>query len=1094
MKKRINNSLKIILDSNENKIYVYKSCDFDDLYAVANELRNNSKDIFVFYPDEKPECLYDIYSYTQDNFPFLLVNFKSKSAFMCYEQLLILANFINLSNLKNKAVILEDNFIRYKHLAFNEKYVISKIKKKKFEDDDEISLIKSLYDYRIEKFLNGESFIYDYLDENIIADLKYEVKNIFASNIDDINIVKGSIEKINADNPVVYLYQKLSEKSNYDIKCDEFFTCFEDNKFLEYIEKEKPDSAVIIGEEYFLKKHKNVFNLWKMVYSETNFKFMDCSDEEENYDIDFMPYLNKYWNSNKFRNYKIYDFDNNEELIDITQDDILKNIMNQIYRCKRGKQWQDIFFIASTGSGKSLLYELPSIILEEEKDMVLVISPLISLMKDQIYHLRNDMGIKFAACINSDLSFDEREEVLRGIREKRYSLIYVSPEFLQVSYNMLEILQERELGLVVVDEAHCVTNWGKEFRTDYGYLGDYIERLKKMKNKYFPILALTATAVYKGELGTVDEIMMMLHFNDDRKVYFCDVKRDNIEININRMSIENEDYQTKKEDITLKEIKSLVMQNKKAIVYTLWKSHAHKLYDLLDKDVKKKTALYLGDTSAEDRSEAEKKFKNNEINVMIATKAFGMGVDIDNIEKVYHYTLTGNVCDYVQEIGRAARSKNIRGTAYTYFTDKDFQYYRKLKGMSRPTNYQLSMILNKINQEYRYQSRKNKRCREINIPLESLAFAFTEKDRKLVEQKIRQALFLLEKDLNGAIKVYPKDDYSWYYCTVKEEMRENFIKEYKEYIDISNIVSKESNKRFEKTYKWNPCEVSDIGDIFSLNLSDYWQNKEKYLSFRNVKRKFFNGELFDDKYEVSPRVKISIILLNGYDETLNILKNYVENLEGILKIIKKQGRYVPRKKVEDIIKNYFRENIESYSEEIFSKTKHILFNLLSHSSDENSKIGYKLIVIKKVYTENVNESSEKISVTGFTDRLQQLITAFKERFEGNTYFEKYIVPPFVKHDNHCTEFTTITMDLAYMLEILNLAKFQLQGGKLPSVNVHIFHPMEIYKTKYRNKLLKDMRERDEKEMKVMYQIINAENSDARWKKIEDYFLGDISVE
>lgn len=605
MRERINNTLKIILDNAEANIYVYKSSDFDDLYTICNKLRSN-KDIFTFYPDEKPECLYDIYDYTQENFPFILVKCKSKPVFLCYEQLIMLTNFINISILKNKIIILEDNFIRYRHLAFNENYIIAKLKKKKIQDDEEISIINNIYDYRIEKSLNGESFIYDYMDANIFGNFKsYEIKNIFKKDPKNIEVLIKSIEELNRNNVIVY----LSEKLNYDIKCDEFFTAFEDDKFLRYIEKEKPNNVVIVGEDNFIQKHRYMFNLWSRIYNDTVFQFIDYSENEEEYDIDFKTYLEKYWKSDKFRNYKIYDFCDNEKLVDISQEEILKYIMTQVYRCKNKGQWNDIFFIASTGSGKSLLYQLPSIILEEDKDMVLVISPLIALMKDQIYHLRNDMGIKFAAYINSELSFDEREEVLRGIKEKRYSLVYVSPEFLQVSYNMSEILKERELGLVVVDEAHCVTNWGKEFRTDYGYLGDYIERLKKKENKKFPILALTATAVYKGELGTVREIMSLLHFNDDGKIFFCNVKRNNIKIDINKISIENEDYQIKKEDLTLKEVKSLVSRNKKAIVYTLWKSHAHKLYALLDKDIKNKVSLYLGDTKAEDRSEAEKNLK-----------------------------------------------------------------------------------------------------------------------------------------------------------------------------------------------------------------------------------------------------------------------------------------------------------------------------------------------------------------------------------------------------------------------------------------------------------------------------------------------------
>ena len=282
MRERINNTLKIILDNNEAIIYVYKSSNFDDLYSMCTELKNN-KDIFVFYPEEKPHCLYDLYDFTQEKYPFLLVNCKNKAVFLCYEQMLMLSNFVNLSSLKNKIIILEDNSIRYKHLAFNEEYIINKLKKKKIEEDDEISIINNIYDYRIEKFLNGESLIYDYLDANVISNLKYEIKDIFNKEFVDIKVVKSSIEDINKDNSVVY----LSQKSNYDIKCDDLFTVYEDNKFLEFIEKEKPSKIVIIGEEYFIQKNKDIFNLWKDLYIETKFEFMDCTENEEVYDVDF---------------------------------------------------------------------------------------------------------------------------------------------------------------------------------------------------------------------------------------------------------------------------------------------------------------------------------------------------------------------------------------------------------------------------------------------------------------------------------------------------------------------------------------------------------------------------------------------------------------------------------------------------------------------------------------------------------------------------------------------------------------------------------------------------------------------------------------
>src|SRR5690606_18862515 len=156
--------------------------------------------------------------------------------------------------------------------------------------------------------------------------------------------------------------------------------------------------------------------------------------------------------------------------------------------------------------GKSLLFQIPAIhLMRQYKAVTIVITPLIALMNDQVEQLTNERDVEGVTFINSDITPNEKEKRISKIKNGEISILYISPEFFLANSIESIIGSERKIGLLVVDEAHLVTTWGRDFRADYWFIGGYIERIRK-ENK-FPILCLTATAVYMGTEDMVNDTL-----------------------------------------------------------------------------------------------------------------------------------------------------------------------------------------------------------------------------------------------------------------------------------------------------------------------------------------------------------------------------------------------------------------------------------------------------------------------------------------------------------------------------------------------------------------------------------------------------------
>lgn len=301
------------------------------------------------------------------------------------------------------------------------------------------------------------------------------------------------------------------------------------------------------------------------------------------------------------------------------QENIITSIINK----------EDVLAIMPTGGGKSICYQVPALCLD---GITIVISPLISLMKDQVDALKT-MGVK-ASLINSSLSNSEYSEVLEAIENDECKIIYIAPERLD-SMEFVSIIREKNISQVAIDEAHCVSQWGHDFRVSYKKIPYFINRLEKR-----PIVtAFTATA--SNEVR--EDIVRILDLHSPA-VYITGFDRENLSINIVKSSSKNK--------YTLDYVEN--HKNESGIIYASTRKEVESIYEgLLKRNYS--VAKYHAGLSNEARKEYQEHFINDDVKIMVATNAFGMGIDKPNIRWVLHYNMPQSIENYYQEIGRAGR-------------------------------------------------------------------------------------------------------------------------------------------------------------------------------------------------------------------------------------------------------------------------------------------------------------------------------------------------------------------------------------------------------------------------------------------------------
>lgn len=364
---------------------------------------------------------------------------------------------------------------------------------------------------------------------------------------------------------------------------------------------------------------------------------------------------------------------------------------------------KSILAVFPTGGGKSITFQLPALMSgENSKGLTVVISPLQSLMKDQVDNLeKND--ITDAVTINGLLDPVERAKSFERVEDGTASILYISPEALR-SRTIERLILGRKIARFVIDEAHCFSSWGQDFRVDYLYIGDFIKSIqeKKKLEDGIPVSCFTATAKQK----VIEDIRS--YFKEklslDLELYVSKTSRTNLRYKVYEKESEDEKYQA---------LRNLIEEkNCPTIIYVSRTKNADKLADRLKGDGFK-AKLYHGKMDVKVKTANQIAFAQGEIPIMVATSAFGMGVDKKDIGMVIHYEISDSLENYIQEAGRAGRGENTVADCFVLFNEEDLSKHFILLNQTKLSIKEIQQVWKAIKDITRFRSNVSNSALEI---------------------------------------------------------------------------------------------------------------------------------------------------------------------------------------------------------------------------------------------------------------------------------------------------------------------------------------------------------------------------------------------
>ena len=364
---------------------------------------------------------------------------------------------------------------------------------------------------------------------------------------------------------------------------------------------------------------------------------------------------------------------------------------------------KSILAVFPTGGGKSITFQVPALMSgEATKGLTVVISPLQSLMKDQVDNLEK-IGITEVVTINGLLDPVERTKSFERVEDGSATILYISPESLR-SKTIERLISGRKIVRFVIDEAHCFSSWGQDFRVDYLYIGDFIRQLQEKKNieDGIPVSCFTATAKQK----VIEDIRE--YFKEklslDFELYTSKTSRTNLQYKVLEKSEGEEKYQAARDLVEEK--------NCPTIIYVSRTRKAYLLAERLTKDGFS-AKPYHGKMDKQEKSENQDAFINGETQVIVATSAFGMGVDKKDVGMVIHYEISDSLENYIQEAGRAGRDESIVADCFVLFNEEDLSKHFILLNQTKLSIKEIQQIWKAIKDITRFRSKVSNSALEI---------------------------------------------------------------------------------------------------------------------------------------------------------------------------------------------------------------------------------------------------------------------------------------------------------------------------------------------------------------------------------------------
>ena len=525
---------------------------------------------------------------------------------------------------------------------------------------------------------------------------------------------------------------------------------------------------------------------------------------------------------------------------------------------------ESLLAVFPTGGGKSVTFQVPALMAGENiRGLTVVISPLQSLMKDQVDNLRTK-DISEAVTINGALNPIERAEAIKNVENGNAWLLYISPELLR-SKTIENLLKKRNVVRFVIDEAHCFSAWGQDFRVDYLYIAKFIKKYKESKQikEDIPVSCFTATAKQK----VISDICAYFrtNLNIELKKFATTATRKNLHYQVEHVNTEQDKY-----------IRLVDLINKKncpTIVYVSTVKKTIEVAKYLNEHGIPALA-YNGKMERNEKIDNQNQFMENNINVIVATSAFGMGVDKDNVGLVVHFEISDSIENYIQEAGRAGRNDNLDADCYVLFNENDLDKHFQLLNQTKLSINEIQQIWTAIKNFTKNRPLITKSPREL------ARSAGWNTEEEGIEIKVKNAVQALE----NAGYVERGNNVPHIYAT---DISVNNMQEGSLIIDRSTIFSddeKNSAKKILKLLigkKWRSKAGSDdaesrvdcIADILGI---------EKYVAIDLI-YKMREHKILNDAEDMTAQIKqndnissTKKVLTKFYNLENYIIQNYEE--------------------------------------------------------------------------------------------------------------------------------------------------------------------------------------------------------------------------